>query len=74
MNITDEMRADGWIDHDGGRNPVKSADQVFLMWRDGTIRTCAGKGFVAGLVPWEHGPMLKYPDMHIIAYKLKPGA
>jgi len=72
MTIPDSMRAVGWTDHKGGRNPVKSHDRVSLMFRDGCIRTGGGRGYRANSVPWEHGAIgPKYPELHIIAYRLE---
>lgn len=33
--LTDEMRADGWIEHDGGPCPVDTWQPISIMRRDG---------------------------------------
>ena len=73
--VTDEMRADGWIEHSGGICPVETDVlvnyQIRSGWRsDGAV--------TAGLCRWDHGrtpesannPSLRRND--IIAYKPEP--
>lgn len=41
--LTDDMRREGWIEHDGGPCPVDGDDVVKVMFADGTTDTiCAG--------------------------------
>jgi hypothetical protein len=38
MTLTEQMKADGWIEHDGGPCPVAPDCRVIVMQRTGHIR------------------------------------
>lgn len=73
--LTDEMRADGWIEHDGGPCPVDLESRPAILWKDGVITIaghCAAREWTE-LEPdsWQH---LGHERHHIIAYKPEPPA
>ncbi len=69
MTLTEQMKADGWIEHDGGPCPVPRETNVRLMWRDGHISRWSQK-ITAKNVPWVHRFIgMDQPDLHIIAYR-----
>jgi hypothetical protein len=35
MTLTEQMKADGWIEHDGGPCPVPLGSKPAIMFRDG---------------------------------------
>lgn len=46
--LSEELRAQGWIEHDGGPCPVEVDDWVHVLLRDGD-----GRGFdTAGYFDW----------------------
>lgn len=64
--LTDEMKAAGWIEHDGGPCPVGKADAVWVAFRDGE-EVFFREADRAGAC-WEHIPEAEGRD-DIIAYK-----
>ena len=65
--LTDEMRADGWIEHDGGPCPVPLDSKPAIVFADGSGRP--GGLFTARFwfrTFWTHEA---HPNNHIIAYK-----
>ena len=61
MTLTEQMKADGWIEHDGGPCPVKGP--VVVMYRTGD----QFKWKDAPAEDWTHQPTDALLD--IIAYK-----
>ena len=64
--MTDEQRAEGWIDHDGGPCPVGVWQPVTIMRRDGKIASHPDCRHLDWL-PWEDDP-----HTDIIAYRPAP--
>jgi hypothetical protein len=72
--LTDEMRADGWLPHDGGPCPVPLDSCVTIMIRDGTITKWPRAGAVIwkyGTTIWEAGDCSLPRLAEVIAYKLE---
>lgn len=65
--LTDELRAEGWIEHDGGPCPVPLDSRPGVMFGDGHIEAPGGHTAGHRLVGYwtHHFP----PREHIIAYK-----
>ena len=69
--LTDEMRAAGWIEHDGGPCPVPLDSRPWIMFRDGEV--IADGGDDADYWVWEWGLFgQKFAALHIIAYRPEP--
>lgn len=67
--LTDEMRAQGWIEHDGGPCPVDGGSRPTVMFRDGKVRTNNAYLWDHGQFSWwEHAEPLRR-QCDIIAYK-----
>jgi hypothetical protein len=72
MTLTEQMKADGWIEHDGGICPVEFDQFVLCRLRNGWVSDGPA---LAGYLRWDHGrtpesaadPSLRRND--IIAYK-----
>ncbi len=65
--LSEELRAQGWIEHSGGPCPVPLDSKPGVMFRDGEV---ADVGDMASAWVWEansFGPA--FADLHIIAYK-----
>ena len=65
--LTDEQRAEGWIEHDGGPCPVPLDSKPIYMMRDGTID--AGQKGTASELIWDDACP---PEDQIIAYRPEP--
>ena len=67
--LTDEQRADGWIEHDGGACPVAGDAWVRVAFREGIAikMTLPAKTWVQNFDQWRH---MNQP-FDIIAYKLE---
>lgn len=70
--LTDEQRADGWIEHDGGPCPVPLDSQPHIMWNNGSI----SRGDSARLWTFSAGRSgddfwKGIPGTRIIAYRLE---
>lgn len=66
--LTDEMRAEGWLEHNGGPCPVAPKDIVTPLYRlsaDPTKGVRIEWATCAGFLVWEHDG----EDDDIIAYK-----
>jgi hypothetical protein len=70
MPLSDAMKAEGWIEHDGGPCPVLDDEMPSLMFRDGEI-ALEGNFMAAWHWDWHHSPNHDAPD-DIIAYKPEP--
>ena len=69
--LTDQQRADGWIEHDGGPCPVPLDSYVETLWDDGKIfpRRCA-IGFTIWPENWDHCDLItSETGQRIIAYR-----
>lgn len=67
--LTDELRAEGWIEHDGGPCPVPLDSMPGVLWGDGHL-TPIGE-FRAGEWCDQHDSWMHFGPRkhHIIAYK-----
>lgn len=65
MPISEEMKAQGWIEHDGGPCPVPLGTAIETMSREGEIYQQ-----IAGPLGWGHFPDF-FPQIDIIAYRLE---
>lgn len=65
--LSEAMKAEGWIEHDGGQCPVGERSMPSLLFRDAEIAP-AGNNMAAWHWDWEHSPNHDAPD-DIIAYK-----
>lgn len=70
--LTDEQRAEGWIEHGGGPCPLPLVSRILVRVRGGEVTP-----FRADAVIWEYGSMIweinsPMPrDCEVIAYKLE---
>lgn len=66
--LTDAMKADGWVEHDGGPCPVPLGSKVAVLWGDGhqTPPVYAAGEWCDYHDSWQHEGPRKH---HIIAYK-----
>lgn len=62
MPLSEKMKAEGWIEHDGGECPVDGKIRVTMLFRNGTEITRQAK---CEEWPWEENDAL----LDIIAYK-----
>lgn len=61
--ISEQMKAEGWIEHDGGPCPVNTASTIYVMLGNGTtgwVMPCNTR--------WEYPPD-NFLDGRIVAYK-----
>lgn len=65
--LTDEQKADGWIEHDGGPCPVDPDSRVRVAFRagGGTGTAVAARVWAWGIDQWQH----MNRDFDIIAYR-----
>ena len=71
--LTDEQRADGWIEHDGGPCPVALDSKVFVMHRGGVespVAIPAKWSEEWGRWAWSGTPYEGWGE-NIIAYRLE---
>ena len=69
MPLSDEMKAQGWIEHDGGPCPVKDDIIVDYLLRAGPVVQDRDK---ASSLIWQHDSALIENADHIIAYRVQP--
>ena len=69
--LTDQQRADGWIEHDGGPCPVPLDSLVATIWDDGKFFSdCCAIGFTIWPENWEHRDLITAKTgERIIAYR-----
>lgn len=67
--LTDEQRAEGWIEHDGGPCPVPLDSRVRVMFRDGVTPLNIARLWTVGFDWWRHEETVLRPHTDIIAYK-----
>ena len=67
--LTDQMRADGWIEHDGGKKPFSGF--AYFLWQDGSVSWNHSDNFTRC---WDWRPRWwrTLPPHRIIAYKPEP--
>lgn len=68
--ISEQMKAEGWIEHDGGPCPVPLDSKPGIMWSDGTNDpkpNVAASFWTRGDDWWKHEG--ESDDCFIIAYK-----
>lgn len=68
--ISEAMKAEGWIEHDGGPCPVPLDSRPGVMTKDGWILEPGigiAEGWVVGIDVWQRQG--KFTGFHIIAYK-----
>ena len=69
MPLTDEQRAQGWIEHDGGECPVAPNDRVKIWVRCNSAPSIGVVGFARNCDwSWE----VDSPSSDIIAYRPEP--
>lgn len=70
--LTDEMRKDGWIEHDGGPCPVPPQRRVIVRYRSDPddFDFARYRTFTAGNVPW--GRYEWAQESEIVAYRPEP--
>lgn len=68
--LTDEMRAEGWLPHDGGKCPVSDGQPVEIMLRSGKTYSL----WQAEAVSWFHDSRVVgvavQPEREVIAYRV----
>jgi hypothetical protein len=67
MTLTEQMKADGWIEHDGGPCPVEPETPVIVWLRGWFEPESQTADYRAGTYDWEHVPDDAGQD--IIAYR-----
>ena len=69
--LDEQMKAAGWIEHDGGPCPVDPDDTVSLLLGSGSAQT----GWAASKVVWPHNAFIYElgevipPDARVIAFR-----
>ena len=67
MTLTEQMKADGWIEHDGSGCPVPLESKPAVMFRDGEIADADDR---ADAWVWEANSFAPaFDHLHIIAYR-----
>lgn len=69
MKLTEELIADGWIEHDGGPCPVSNDSIVAYRLRGGVVTLDRDR---ADNLIWHHDSSLLDEEDHIIAYRPEP--
>lgn len=67
MKLTDEQKADGCIEHDGGPCPVAEDTVVRVWFRDGRSLVRLPSWFI-----WEHDSSLLANRDQIVSYRPEP--